>query len=83
MNDVKFFDKMARKYIKRLKLKNDPEQEFYDQLADFINSWRGKHNKCNLIIKNIKKYNICCGDCYKCEYSSLELNNPNENKKKV
>lgn len=68
MNDRKFFDKMARKYIKRLKLKNDPEEKFYDILEDFINSWRERHKSCRAMIEDIKDNMICYSCCRTCKY---------------
>ena len=37
--DIKFYDNMAKKYIKKLKLWGEREQSFYDELADLLNKW--------------------------------------------
>jgi len=71
---VRKFDKLARKYIKILHLKHEPEQCFYDELVHFILMWDKKQYRCRLLEKDtekddlIEKYNFCNGNCDGCEY---------------
>lgn len=65
---VRKFDKMARKYIKILNLKYDPEECFYDDLAHFILTWEQKQYRCRLILEDIERYNVCQGNCKDCEF---------------